>query len=352
LRTYSASVVGCGNGGGLSLAAYSDSDRFELTAACDLDADALARITKLYPNVRTFQSHTAMFAESPAEVVSVSTFPPSHAPITFEALKLPLSGILVEKPLGDTADAGRRIIGAVKERSIPMVVPHSWLERDISQEIKRRLFEGEIGDLRLMEVQCREWDIMNAGIHWVHFFLSVIPSQSVRRVMGSTDTTTRTFRDGLQVETMGVTYVQMESGVRLVMQTGDDTEVENAQTLFRFYGSAGTLEWNLQESSFTILNAAHPRKAVVNDPEHDLRSPHRRYVDHLADQMDKHEFDYEIPDLSLTALEICEAAYVSALHRCRVDFPFETFEAPPANDWLPGSPYSGSGGGRDGRALR
>ena len=192
---------------------------------------------------------------------------------------------------------------------------------------------------------------MNAGIHWVHFFLSVIPAQPVRRVMGSIDTTSRTFRDGLQVETMGVTYVQMESGVRLVMQTGDDTEVDNAQTLFRFYGSAGTIEWRLQESSYSILNGAHPQSAVVPVPACDPRSPHERYVEHLAEQMDSQVFDYEIPDLSLTALEICEAAYVSATHRCRVHFPFESFEVPSENDWVPGSPYSGSGGGLDGRNL-
>lgn len=170
--TYTASVVGCGSGGKLSLAAYAASPRYELKAACDIQDEALAEIESLYPGIETYPSHREMFASCPTDVVSVSTFPPSHRDITFEALELPLKGILVEKPLGDTAQAGTEILEAVRKRQLPVVVPHSWLARDLSQELKSLLLKGEIGTLHLMEVQNQFWDIMNAGIHWVHFFLS------------------------------------------------------------------------------------------------------------------------------------------------------------------------------------
>jgi hypothetical protein len=61
--------------------------------------------------------------------------------------------------------------------------------------------------------------------------------------------------------------------------------------------------------------------------------------------------DYRIPEGSLLALEVCEAAYLSRRHRCQVTFPLETFVPPPTSDWDPGQPYSGVGGGRDGRKL-
>jgi Oxidoreductase family, NAD-binding Rossmann fold len=60
--------------------------------------------------------------------------------------------------------------------------------------------------------------------------------------------------------------------------------------------------------------------------------------------------DYELPELSLAALEICEAAYVSNRHRCAVRLPLAGFVAPPQVSWDPGAPYRGKGG-RDGRAL-
>ena len=351
MKTYSGAVVGCGSGGKLSLVAYGASDRYELKAACDLDPEVLETIEELYPGVRTFNSHESMFFECPTDVVSVSTFPPSHRDIAFDALKLPLSGILVEKPLADSATAGGEILSAVKEQDLPLVVPHSWLARDIAQEIKARVLGGEIGSLYLMEVQNAKWDIMNAGIHWVHFFLSCIPVQAVDLVMASCDTSTKTYRDGLQVETMGVTYVQMESGTRMVMQTGDDTKVARGDLgIFRFYGETGTLEWCLTEGSYAIRNQAHPGGTTVEVSVRDPRRPHHRYLDSLAEQMDCGVFDYAIPDLSLTALEICEAAYLSANARCRVVFPLASFDAPAGTDWTAGKPYAGSGG-RDGRKL-
>lgn len=348
---YTASVVGCGSGGRLSLDAYSASARFDLVAACDLKPEVLDEIRKRYPGIRTFASHGEMFRECQTDVVSVSTFPPSHRDITFEALKLPLRGILVEKPLADTAAAGRQILDAVRQRRIPMVVPHGWLARDIAQEIRRLIRAGEIGLLVLMEVECRKWDIINAGIHWVHFFLSVIDREPVDFVMAAADSTTRTYRDGMQVETAAVTYVQMKSGARMVMQTGDDTTTPRGETFFRFFGDRGRIEWCLQESSFSMLNPESPRGTAITVEVRDPRKPHQRYLDHLAEQIDSRKFDFEIPELSLTALEICEAAYVSAANRCRVVFPFESFVVPPASDWAPGKPYSGSGGGRDGRKL-
>ena len=67
--------------------------------------------------------------------------------------------------------------------------------------------------------------------------------------------------------------------------------------------------------------------------------------------MDAGAPDYAIAESSLMALELCEAAYRSAAQGCLVTLPLETFVPPPTNDWAPGQPYSGRGGGRDGRRL-
>jgi len=351
MNTYTASVVGCGAGGKYSLAAYAASPHYRLTAACDLKKDALEAIKTLYPEISIYQNHEQMFAESPTDVVSVSTFPPTHLPITLTALKEPLKGILVEKPLADTAAAGGRILDAVKTRGLPIVVPHSWLARDVSQEIKRIVETGGIGRLLLMEVQCRKWDIISAGIHWVHFFLSVISREPVMFVMAASDTSTRTYRDGMQVETMAITYVQMESGIRLVMQTGDDTQVARGTTLFRLYGESGSINWFLGEPYFTLRNIDNPAGVRKSPSVTDPRKPHQRYLDSLAEQIDSGRYDYSIPDLSQTALEICEAACVSANSRCRISFPYQSFVVPADTGWRLGKPYSGTGGGRDGRTL-
>ena len=349
---YTAGVVGAGVGGKLSLAALAASDRFQPVAVADVREDARRAIEQRYPDVRTFSSHQEMFEQSPVDVVCVSTYPPSHREIAVDALRLPLQGILVEKPLADTAAAGRGILTAVRERRLPIAVPHGLLVARHGQEIIERVRNGEIGQLSLVEIESDKWDILNAGIHWLNFFVTLTGNEPLASVIAQCDTMSRTYRDGLQVETLAVTYAQTRSGVRVVMQTGDYVHVSAAGkgTLFRLVGTAGMIEFWGWESAYRVFNAQHPTGQPMQ-VEPNTRSGHQCHLEALAGQIDHAAPDYTIAESSLMALELCEGAYLSHRHRCAVSLPLDEFVPPPANDWEPGKPYGGSGGGRDGRAL-
>ena len=222
-----ASVVGGGAGGRLSLDALQASSHYALRAATDLSPKAREALATRYPGLRLYASHQEMFADCPTDVVCVSTWPPSHLPVTRDALALPgLVGLLCEKPLADTARSGQAVLAAVKARGVPVVVPHGLLKARHSEEIISRVrgaARSAISDL--VEIQCNHWDIINAGIHWLDFCLNLIPDDPPAWVMASVEASTQTFRDGMQVETAAVTYVQMQSGVRCVMHTGDDVQI-------------------------------------------------------------------------------------------------------------------------------
>ncbi len=347
-----ASVVGGGAGGRLSMAALAQSERFELVAAADLNPAVCAALAAQYPGLRTFPSHTEMFAACPTDVVCVSTYPPSHEAVTMDALQLPLQGILVEKPLGHTAASGRRILEAIRQRKLPMAVPHGLLTKAAPLEIIARVRRGEIGELKLVEIQCRKWDIINAGIHWLNFFIALTGNAEMDYVMALCEASTRTYRDGMQVETTAVTYAQTKSGIRVVMNTGDEVLVNRPgkETLFRIVGTAGQIEFWGWDDSYSIQNAEFPRGALFTPPELP-GTRHQRHLEAMAAMIDRGQPDYTIPESSLLALEMCEGAYISSRHRCKVTFPVDQFQPPAAPDWDPGMPYSGVGGGRDGRKL-
>ena len=73
--SYTASVVGAGTGGRLSLNALAASERYKLVAACDMRAEVCRVIEEMYPGIRTFTSHKEMLAECPTEVVCVHLGP-------------------------------------------------------------------------------------------------------------------------------------------------------------------------------------------------------------------------------------------------------------------------------------
>ena len=202
-QTYTASVVGGGAGGTLSLEALHQSARFELVAMADLDPAVCEQARQRFPQIQTYSSHEALFAATPTDVVCVSTYPPSHEAVALAALALPLKGILVEKPLGHTAASGRRILTTIQAHGLPMAVPHGLLVSATPLQIIARVQQGEIGALKLVEIQNTRWDIINAGIHWLNFFVRLTGNEPMDHVMALCEASTRTFRDGMQVERGG-----------------------------------------------------------------------------------------------------------------------------------------------------
>jgi predicted dehydrogenase len=221
VKKLTVSVVGGGAGGRLSLEAAARSERYELMALADLRPEIGRELNRKFAALQFFADYREMFRVCPTDVVCVSTYPPSHEEVAVEALSLPLKAILVEKPLGHCVASGRRILQAVKQRNIPMATPHGLMVKRCSLEIIERIQNGEIGELKLIEIQSPAWDIINAGIHWLNFAVNLNGRIAVESVLAACDKTTRTFRDGMQVETVAVTYVKMVNGVRIVMHSGD-----------------------------------------------------------------------------------------------------------------------------------
>jgi predicted dehydrogenase len=348
---YTASVVGAGSGGKLSLKALHDSDRYDLKAFADLSEETSSEICEMFPGIKAYASFEEMFQECPTDVVCVSTWPPSHLDVTREAVKLPLKGILVEKPLADTWEKGKEVLDLLRARDLPMVVPHGLLVANHVGEIVQRVQSGEIGSLKLIDIECTGWDIINAGIHWLNFVVHLVPEADFTSVMCLCDASTRTYRDAMQVETSAVTYLQAGNGLRVVMHTGDEIQVSEPGkgVLFRLVGSEGTIDFYGWLSEYRVMNAEHPAgERFEVEPD---GNRHQTHLENLADQIDRGITDYGVGKSSLKALELVEAAYLSSRCGCEVRLPLADFESPAPTGWDPGKPYSGKGGGRDGREL-
>ena len=108
------------------MAALAASERFDLVALSDISPAARAAASERYPALQTFGDHRQMLASTPVDVVCVATWPPSHLAVTADALALPLRGILVEKPLSDTAAGGRQVLQMIKRdirfNTIPVII--------------------------------------------------------------------------------------------------------------------------------------------------------------------------------------------------------------------------------------
>lgn len=348
----SAMVVGGGFAGRLALDALVASPRFVPVAVADNDPDTRTRLRVDFPTIAVYEDYASMYASQHADVVCISTPPAHHEAPAVAAVELRPRGIIVEKPIGHRTDSAARILAAIEQAQIPVMVPHGLVVQATAREVVERVQSGEIGELELIEIRTRRWDILSAGIHWLQLCVRLMAPDAVDHVLAICESSTRTYRDGLQVETTAVTYVEATSGLRIVMVSGDDVRTKSPDDLarFRLVGSAGQIEMAVFVEGYWLQNAQEPTGKYIEPPPLP-GSAHQRIFEMLADQIDRGVPDYTLARESMTALTICEAAYVSSRHRCKVTFPFADFVPSALNDWDPGQPYDGFGGGRDGRRL-
>lgn len=353
METYSLAVIGCGFGGTLSMEAAFRSSRFELVAASDLREESRQAAAANFPGLRTFATVEEMMAACPAEVVCVSTYPPSHEELTLEVLRHQPRGLLVEKPLGHTTASGERLLGAIREAGLPVAVPHGLLTHRTGVAVLDHLRAGAIGKLRTFEMQCHSWDLMNAGIHWLQYFLTCLGEDAVTAVAASVDTSSQTYRDGLQVETNAYTIVETKNGVRGYFNTGDFVVCSDPgkDTFFRLVGDRGQIEFYGWEAGYRLVNRDHPDGTEVEAEP--LAAPgHQGHLEALAAQIDHGTPDYRVAETSLEALRIIEAAYASDRSGRRIEYPFDPEASlPPPPQWEPGEPHRPEMGGRDGKLL-
>ena len=311
-----AAVVGCGRGGNLSLDGLGDSEHFEVVAASDISVRARQETARRFPELRLFADYGDMMAQCPADVVCIASPAPTHAPIARSVLQQGVRGLLLEKPLAcDAADA-ERLLEEIKDRHVPVVVPHGMLVLPAPMAIKRRIRRGDIGAVESVEIY-NAVDLLNGGIHWLVFLLDLFGDDSPVEVSSHFEVDDRVVNDCVRVESRGTTRITMRSGVRIVLHSGvrvrPGSDVlpteEQRGAIFRVRGSDGDIEFSAWAGSYWISTPGNSGGELVhcageNDPGY-----HRIFLDRLARQVSTSKTDYRVAELSLGALRIIEKAY-------------------------------------------
>lgn len=310
-----ASVIGCGHGGGLSLDALSNSNQYKLLSAADPSAGARDSVAERFPNIRLFADCREMMSESPTDIVCVATPAPSHAAITRAVLEHDLRGLLLEKPLASDVATAEVLLQEIKDAGYPLVVPHGMLLLPAMQEVKARLLDGDIGEVIAVEIQ-NAVDLLNAGIHWLAYLIDVFDGDNPQTVSAKFDVGGRVVNDGVQVESRGTTRIELRSGLRIDLHSGKKTEPtsevlpneEQRGALFQVTGSKGVVEFSAWAGSYWI-QAGTSAGELIRRPLPSDTSYHQLFLEQLALNIAVGEADYSSAELSLAALRLIESAY-------------------------------------------
>jgi UDP-N-acetyl-2-amino-2-deoxyglucuronate dehydrogenase len=136
-------VIGCGDVSSVHFAALTAMPNVELVAVCDTDPGRLDVATSTY-SVPGFADHRELLARARPDVVHICTPHDSHAPIAIDGLDAGVN-VILEKPLADTPEAGRRIVAASQRSSAKIAVCFQNRYNAPSRAAFRLLRSGTVG---------------------------------------------------------------------------------------------------------------------------------------------------------------------------------------------------------------
>lgn len=119
-------VIGYGYWGPNLVRNFMAQDCSEVAFVSDLDAVRLARVSALYPTIRTTTDVNDLINDSAVDAVIVATPVHTHFDIAMAALRAG-KHVLVEKPIASSADQARRLIDEAERRELVLMVDHTFV---------------------------------------------------------------------------------------------------------------------------------------------------------------------------------------------------------------------------------
>jgi predicted dehydrogenase len=153
-----------------------------LVAACDPDPDRLAHLRKSYPGIAAHSDFTAMISDPDLDAVVIATPVRSHHALAKAAL---LAGkhVLVEKPMATTAGECQELIEIAREKSLTLMVGHTYLYAEAVRRIIEIIDSGDLGEIRYINCQRLNLGLFQQDIN-VAWDLAPHDLSVILRVMG------------------------------------------------------------------------------------------------------------------------------------------------------------------------
>ena len=138
-------LIGLGYWGPNLARVFQQTPMCELAACCDLDPKKLQKMSRQYPQIRTFDKAKDLF-DSDVDAVAIATSISTHYDLARQAL---LSGkhVFVEKPLTDNSEKALELAAMAKKLGLTLMAGHTFIYSPPVVRVKNLITSGALGDL-------------------------------------------------------------------------------------------------------------------------------------------------------------------------------------------------------------
>jgi len=301
------------------LAAFPDIELF----AVDINADNLRAFGEAFdvPAERLFDSTQAMYDAIVPDAVSITTWPPLHAPQTIEAAAAGVKAITCEKPMALDIGQIDEMIAACEKHGARLAIAHQRCYEQEFIKVKQLIDAGAIGDRLVFHGRVGDgWDILSWSVHWFDMARFVFGRQATAVLAGMDHRNTR--RYGHAVEENSVLFVEFGEHRQASFITGP---AEEPGPMVSITGDRGMIA--MVKGGVAVYNQDG---YTLHEPEGDLVSGHAASFVDLWKSVQDSSYTSEADAIhTASATRLAYAAHESARTMKRIELPAKNIDYAP-----------------------
>ena len=158
MSMHTVAVMGLGVRGKIHLHGLLENpDYYKVVGLCDIDEPKMKAVAEEYhlDDVPLFTDAEEMLKETRPEIFVFVTYPDLRLSVIQLAVKYGVKGISFEKPMAESLQEAKKIVKLCHDNGIKAVVCHQQKYLSQMQTLKKRIEDGEIGEITKIHVECQ-----------------------------------------------------------------------------------------------------------------------------------------------------------------------------------------------------
>lgn len=244
--TYRVGIIGAGRpwrsegATGMGMAnfhamGYQASPDVTIHAVCDIVPENAEAFAERHGAKAVYTSYTEMLSQESLDMVSICTWPATHAAVVEAAARAGVRAIHCEKPMADTYGGAKRMVEICDAMGVQLTIGHQRRFVETYRRAKDLLDSGRIGDLVRIEMQAP--NMYDWGTHYLDAMFFYNNETPAEWVIGQVEGRDSGVMFQMANESQGLAYIRFANDVYGLAVTG-----HNAGIGTRLIGTEGQIQ--------------------------------------------------------------------------------------------------------------
>ena len=220
MAKYRVGIVGCGGIARVHAKAYQSTEDTEIVCCADINEEALNKFGEEFniPEKSRYLTHEELLDAEKPDIISVCTWHASHAPITIDACKAGVKGVLSEKPMATCLGDADAELEAAAASGTKVAIGHQGRFRPVNVKARELILSGAIGQPTVAFRRSGD-GLLNNATHAIDGVRFLLGDPKAEWVFGQVSRHTDKWERRVRIEDRCMGLVCFEGGTRFVIES-------------------------------------------------------------------------------------------------------------------------------------